>query len=227
MLIEQTPKIFRAFFPDYLIWQIPQKEKTVYLTFDDGPVPEVTPFVLELLEKHAIKATFFCVGDNVCKYPDLFKQMVKGGHQIGNHTFSHLQGFKCSTEQYMEDVEKADLVIQSRLFRPPHGQFRPSQLAQLKEKYEIVLWDVITRDYNCSLSGEYVANVVKKYARNGSIIVFHDSIKAEKNVRYALPRAIDFLMEEGYKFDVLNPQSLKKKIELVSPPADFFLRKVI
>ena len=226
MIIEQTPKIFRAFFPD-VIWQIPQKEKTVYLTFDDGPIPEATPFVLELLEKHAIKATFFCVGDNVCKYPDLFKQIEKAGHQTGNHTFSHLQGFKYSADEYMEDVEKADNYIKSRLFRPPHGQFRPSQLIRLKEKYEIVLWDVITRDYNRSLSGEYVANVVRKYARNGSIIVFHDSLKAEKNMKYALPRAIDFLLEEGYKFDVLNPQSWRKTVELIAPQENFLSGKAI
>ena len=225
MLIEQTPKIFRAFFPG-VIWQIPQKEKTVYLTFDDGPVPEITPFVLELLEKHAIKATFFCVGGNVCKYPDVFRQIVKAGHQTGNHTFGHLQGFKYSTKQYMEDVEKADTVIKSRLFRPPYGQFRHSQLVKLKEKYEIVLWDVITRDYNRSIGGEFVLNVVKKYARNGSIIVFHDSIKAEKNLHYALPRAIDFLLEEGYKFDVLNPQSLRKTVELIPSSQESF-RKAI
>jgi peptidoglycan/xylan/chitin deacetylase (PgdA/CDA1 family) len=226
MLIEQTPKIFRAFFPD-VIWQIPQKEKTVYLTFDDGPVPAATSFVLELLEKHAIKATFFCVGDNVCKYPDLFRQIVKAGHQTGNHTFSHLQGFKYSAEHYLEDVEKADTVIKSRLFRPPHGQFRHSQLIRLKEKYEIVLWDVITRDYNRSLSGEYVANVVKKYARNGSIIVFHASVRAEKNMKYALPRAIDFLLEEGYRFETLNPRSLRKTVELTTSQENFLLGKAI
>ena len=226
MLIEQTPKIFRAFFSE-VIWQLPQKEKTVYLTFDDGPIPDVTPFVLELLEKHAIKATFFCVGDNVCKHPEVFKQVVKAGHQIGNHTFSHLQGFKYSTEQYMENVEKADLFINSRLFRPPHGQLRHLQAAKLKEKYDIVLWDVITRDYNRSLSGEFVADVVRKYARNGSIIVFHDSIKAEKNMKYALPRAIDFLVNEGYKFDVLNPNLFGKKVELISPQENFFSGKAI
>ncbi len=212
MLIEQTPKVFRAFFPG-AIWRLPQKEKTVYLTFDDGPIPEVTPFVLELLEKYGIKATFFCVGDNVRKHPEVFEQILEAGHQVGNHTFNHIQGFKCSTRDYAKNVETADGYIKSSLFRPPHGQFRLLQMLKLRKKYKIVMWDVITRDYNKSLSGEFVLNIVKKYTRNGSIIVFHDSLKAEQNMRYALPKAIEFLIREGYKFDVLNPQLIQKKIK--------------
>lgn len=213
MLIEQTPKAFRAFFPG-AVWRLPQKEKTVYLTFDDGPIPEVTPFVLDLLKRYGIKATFFCVGDNIRKNPEIFEQILREGHQVGNHTFNHLQGFKCSTKAYMENVKKADTYIKSTLFRPPHGQFRIPQMLKLRKKYKIVLWDVITRDYNQSLSGEFVLNIVKKYTRNGSIIVFHDSLKAEKNIKYALPKAIEFLMQEGYKFESLNPALLEKEIKL-------------
>ena len=212
MLIEQTPKWFRALFPG-VIWRLPQKEKTVYLTFDDGPIPEVTPFVLNLLEKHGIKATFFCVGDNVRKHPEVFEQIVKAGHQVGNHTFNHLQGFKHSTRHYARNVEKADRYIKNSLFRPPHGQFRLLQMLMLRRKYRIVMWDVITRDYNKALNGEFVLNIVKKYTRNGSIIVFHDSLRAEKNMKYALPKAIEFLIKEGYKFDVLNPRLREKKIK--------------
>jgi peptidoglycan/xylan/chitin deacetylase (PgdA/CDA1 family) len=226
MLIEQTPKVFRAFFPG-AIWRLPQKEKTAYLTFDDGPIPEVTPFVLDLLDKYNIKATFFCVGDNVRKYPEVFEQIRKAGHQVGNHTFNHLQGFKCSTKYYERNAEKADGYIDSPLFRPPHGQFRFPQLLALRKKYKIVMWDVITRDYNQSLSGEFVLNIVKKYVRNGSIIVFHDSLKAEKNLKYALPETIEFLIREGYRFDVLNPQMLEKKIEFPAQNEDFFESKAI
>ena len=212
MLIEQTPRWFRAFFPG-AIWRLPQKEKTVYLTFDDGPVPEVTPFVLNLLKEYGIKATFFCVGNNVRKHPQIFKQIVDAGHLTGNHTFNHLQGFKCPTRHYVRNVEQAGRYIKSSLFRPPHGQFRLLQMLKLRKKYEIVMWDVITRDYNKSLSGEFVLNIVKKYTRNGSIIVFHDSLRAEENMKYALPKAIEFLIGEGYKFEVLTPQTINKRIK--------------
>jgi len=195
----------------------------VYLTFDDGPIPEVTPFVLNLLEEYGIKATFFCVGDNVRKYPEVFEQIKVAGHQVGNHTFNHLQGFKYSTIKYTKNVEKADKYIKSPLFRPPHGQFHFFQLLMLVRKYKIVMWDVITRDYNGELSGEFVLNIVKEYTRNGSIIVFHDSLKAEKNMKYALPKAIEFLIEEGYKFDVLKSQLIDKKIKFPT----FCVREVL
>lgn len=214
MLIEQTPTAFRMFFPN-AVWRIPQKEKTVYLTFDDGPIPEVTPWVLDMLKRYNIKATFFCVGDNVRKHPDVFESVIKAGHKVGNHSFNHIQGFKYMTKKYLENVEKADSYIHSRLYRPPHGQLTIRQLIQLKKKYQVVMWDVITRDYNKGLSGDFVFNVVRKYARNGSVIVFHDSLKAEKNMKYALPKAIEFLQKEGYRFEVLSSrvvaQSIKSK----------------
>jgi len=222
MLIEQTPKWFRALFPAGVVWRLPRKEKTVYLTFDDGPIPEATPFVLDLLKEHKIKATFFCVGDNVYKYPELFEQIKKAGHQVGNHTFNHLRGFKCSTLDYAKNVVKANKYINSPLFRPPHGQIRFFQLLKLMRRYKIVMWDVITRDYNSGLSGEFVLNIVKEYARNGSIIVFHDSLKAEKNLKYALPKTIEFLIAEGYRFDVLTPQLINKRVKF-----PFFANKKI
>ncbi|MEE1542875.1 MAG: polysaccharide deacetylase family protein [Paludibacteraceae bacterium] len=211
MLIEQTPDFIRKLIPG-AVWRLPQKEKTVYLTFDDGPIPEVTPWVLDLLKKYNIKATFFCVGDNVRKHPEVFKMVVSAGHSVGNHTFNHLQGFKVRSGKYVENVELADSYIRSNLFRPPHGHLRIRQGTKLSKKFRFVMWDVITRDYNMKLSGEYVLNVVKRYVRNGSIIVFHDSIKAEKNMKYALPKAIEFLLSEGYKFEKITEEEILKAI---------------
>ncbi|MBR5696432.1 MAG: polysaccharide deacetylase family protein [Paludibacteraceae bacterium] len=211
MLIEQLPTVYRKIFPG-TVWRLPQEEKTVYLTFDDGPIPEVTTFVLDLLREKGIKATFFCVGDNVRKHPDVFRQVQEEGHIVGNHTFNHLQGLYTSSRKYISNVVKADELIKSPLFRPPHGILRYLQFMTLRKKFKIVFWDVVTRDYNRKLSGEDVLEIVRKYTRNGSIIVFHDSLKAEKNIRYALPKAIDYLMAEGYKFEVLNQDFIKDKI---------------
>lgn len=193
------------------VWRLPKEEKTVFLTFDDGPIPEVTPYVLDLLREKNIKATFFCVGDNVRKYPDIFKQVMTEGHQIGNHTFNHLQGFKNNLDYYADNVERADALINSPFFRPPHGQFSFFHKWKLRKNYSIILWDLVTRDYNRKLSGEEVFSIVQKYVRNGSIIVFHDSLKAEKNLRYALPKTIDFLIKEGYKFEVITEDTIKQK----------------
>lgn len=202
MFIERPPFLYRMFFSEAL-WRIPQKEKTIYLTFDDGPIPQVTPWVLDLLDEYGIHATFFCTGDNVARNPQLFDSLRARGHQVGNHTMSHVQGIKMSTPDYLRNIEKAHDLIQSPLFRPPHGFIRPGQFAAIKEKYTTVMWDVVTRDYSRNLDGEQVLNNVRQYARNGSIIVFHDSLKAEKNLRYALPRAIEWLLQNGYRFDTL------------------------
>lgn len=210
MFIEQTPRCFRYIMPK-AVWRLPKEEKTVFLTFDDGPIPEVTPYVLELLREKNIKATFFCVGDNVRKYPEIFKQVMTEGHQIGNHTFNHLQGFKNNLDYYADNVERADALINSPFFRPPHGQFSFFHKWKLRKNYAIILWDLVTRDYNRKLSGEEVFSIVQKYVRNGSIIVFHDSLKAEKNLRYALPKTIDFLIKEGYKFEVITEDTIKQK----------------
>ncbi len=202
MFIERPPYFYRMLFPE-AIWRIPKVKKTVYLTFDDGPVPQVTPWVLEILAHFGVRATFFCTGDNVARNPGLFDQLRKNGHQVGNHTMSHVQGVKMNTPDYMHNVEKANDLIQSRLFRPPHGLMRPSQFAAVQDKYAIIMWDVVTRDYSRNLTGEDVVANVRRYARNGSIIVFHDSIKAEKNLRYALPRSLEWLLKNGFLFDTL------------------------
>ncbi|MCQ2208434.1 MAG: polysaccharide deacetylase family protein [Paludibacteraceae bacterium] len=201
--IEHPPRFFRKFFP-YGFWYCPQSKKTVYLTFDDGPIPEVTPWVLDVLKQYGIKATFFMVGDNVRKHPDVYQMVKDAGHSIGNHTFNHVQGFKMKTADYVANVELADSYIHSHLFRPPHGQFFKRLWTAISPKYKVVFWDVVTRDYNKSLSGEYVLNVVKRFTRNGSVIVFHDSLKSEERLRYALPKAIEWLLEQGYRFDVVD-----------------------
>lgn len=200
MLIEQPPLLYRILFPE-AIWRIKRKkQRVVYLTFDDGPIPEVTPWVLDILDKYGIKATFFMVGDNARRHPWLVDDIKKRGHSYGNHTMHHLQGFKVTTLRYMRDITEANEYIDSSLFRPPHGLMRWSQAKAIKDHYNIVMYDIVTRDYSYKLNGEEVLKNVKHYTRNGSIIVFHDSLRAERNLKYALPLAIEWLKKEGYEF---------------------------
>jgi peptidoglycan/xylan/chitin deacetylase (PgdA/CDA1 family) len=202
MLIEQPPKIFRILYPSAL-WRMDPNVKAVYLTFDDGPIPRVTPWVLDLLDKYNIKATFFMVGDNIRKYHEEFEMVKERGHKLGNHTFNHIKGFEYSMEKYLANAEKANEYLHTDLFRPPHGHMTPSQYYILRKKYKIVMWDLVTRDYSKKRNGVQVFENVKKYVRNGSIITFHDSVKSEKNMMYALPRSIDWLLENGYEFKLL------------------------
>ena len=199
MLIEQPPIPYRMLFPE-TVWRIPMKHKAVFLTFDDGPIPEVTPWVLDLLDHYGIKATFFCVGDNVRKHPETFRMVVERGHSVGNHTMHHLQGAKVTTARYVADIMEAHALIDSPWFRPPHGLRRWKQAAAIKDNMRIIMYDLVTRDYSKKLTGEQVLDNVRRYVRNGSIIVFHDSLKSESNLRYALPRAIEWLKENGYQF---------------------------
>ena len=199
MFIEQPPLLYRALFPE-CVWRLHKKKKSVYLTFDDGPVPEVTPWVLDTLDKYGIKATFFCVGDNVRRHPELFEEIKRRGHSVGNHTMNHLQGMKVTARTYVRNVTEANVYIKSPLFRPPHGMLKWRQADILRSHYTIVMYDVVTRDYSNQLNGEQVLKIVKRYTRKGSIIVFHDSLKAEKNMKYALPRAIEWLQSKGYDF---------------------------
>lgn len=185
-------------------WRFKAGEKVVYLTFDDGPIPEITPWVLDLLDKYAIKATFFCVGDNVRKYPEIYQMVQARGHVTGNHTFHHIQGLNTNTQSYIKDVEEAGQWINSRLFRPPHGHMRLPQFYALRKQYKIIMWDVVTRDYSRLKTSDQVFEIVKKYTRNGSIIVFHDSIKAGDRMKESLPRSIEWLLEQGYRFQLIE-----------------------
>lgn len=204
MLIEQPPHLYRLLFPKS-VWRIKVPlQKTVYLTFDDGPIPEVTPWVLDLLDRYNVKATFFCVGDNVRKHPDVYRMLLERGHRTGNHTFNHVQGWNSKTSYLLDNTAKAAELIGSPLFRPPHGHMRvPQNWAIHKAGYSVIMWDVVTRDYSRHMSPEQVLANVKKYTRDGSILVFHDSLKAEKNMKYALPRAIEWLQGEGYTFALI------------------------
>ena len=200
MLIEQPPLLYRLLFPE-AIWRIKHKDrKVVYLTFDDGPIPEVTPWVLDQLDRFDVKATFFLVGDNVRRYPGLLDEIRRRGHSWGNHTMHHLQGFKVTTMRYMRDITLADELIGSTLFRPPHGLIRWSQAAAIKRHYNIIMYDLVTRDYSKKLTPDEVLENVRRFVRNGSVIVFHDSLKAYRNLRSALPRAIQWLKDQGYEF---------------------------
>ena len=193
-------------------------EKAVYLTFDDGPIPEVTPWVLDLLDKHNIKATFFMVGDNIRKHPDEFRMVVERGHRIGNHTFNHIRGFEYTAKNYLGNTEQAKIfmemggdincnvekVLYPLLFRPPHGHMFANQYLTLKRTYKIVMWDLVTRDYSKRLNGYDVLHNVQRFARPGSIITFHDSVKSFDKLLFALPRSIEWLMAQGYEFKVFE-----------------------
>lgn len=203
MLIERPPLFYRLLFPE-AIWRIKhRRRKVVFLTFDDGPIPEVTPWVLDTLDRYGIKATFFMVGDNVRRHPQLLEEVRRRGHAVGNHTMHHLQGMKVTAYRYMHDISEANDLIDSPLFRPPHGLLRWKQARAIKDRYNLVMYDLVTRDYSKKLNPEQVFNNVRRYARNGSIIVFHDSLKAEKNMKAVLPRAIEYLRSLGYEFEPL------------------------
>ena len=203
MIIEQPALWLRWLYPR-ATWRMDKHEKAVYLTFDDGPIPEATPFILETLAEHGIKATFFMVGDNVRKHPELYEKVVAAGHRIGNHTFNHIGGFRHSIHTYSANASKADELLHPVLFRPPHGWMRLDQYFWLGRKYRIVMWDLVTRDYSKWMTAEGVLNNVKRYARNGSIITFHDSLKSIDKLHYALPEAIKWLKEQGYAFKVFD-----------------------
>lgn len=203
MFIEQPPQLVRLLYP-HAIWRMDPNEKAVYLTFDDGPIPEMTPWVLDVLDHYGIKATFFLVGDNVRKHPREFEMLKERGHRLGNHTYNHIRGFEWLTKNYLANTEKANELIHTDLFRPPHGHMRWLQYEVLRRKYRIIMWDLVTRDYSKHLNGKEVFEKVKHYVRNGSIITFHDSIKSEKNTKYALPRSIEWLQEQGYAFKIFD-----------------------
>lgn len=203
MIIEQPAKWLRWIYPRAL-WRMDKKDHSVYLTFDDGPIPESTPFILETLAKYNVKATFFMVGENVLRYHDLYNDIVNAGHQVGNHTFNHMGAFKHWTLSYALNASKANELIHAHLFRPPHGWMRASVYWWLSRQYTIVMWDLVTRDYSKWLTGEDVLNNVKRFARNGSIITFHDSLKSIEKLKYALPKSIEWLKEQGYEFKTFD-----------------------
>lgn len=204
------------------LWEGPKEGKKIYLTFDDGPIPEVTPWVLEQLKRYDAKATFFCIGDNIRKHPEVFRQVISEGHAVGNHTFNHLNGRKTSTAEYVANTEKAQQVVEQHLprsedpseekagkkilFRPPYGRIKGAQAKSLAQKgFRIVMWDILSMDYDVAISPERCYLNVTNHTHSGSIIVFHDSLKAEKNLRAVLPKILEHYSRKGYSFEKLRP----------------------
>ena len=199
MLIEQPSKWLRWLYPS-AIWRMNPKERAVYLTFDDGPIPEATPFILDTLDRYNVKATFFMVGDNVRKYPHLKEEIERRGHRLGNHTYNHVGGFQCSSKEFLRNAYKADKLIHSQLFRPPRGWMLWAQYIRLRKKFTIIMWDLVTRDYSRLLTADDVVSNIKTYTRPGSIITFHDSLKSIDKLHTALPESIEWLQQQGYEF---------------------------
>lgn len=197
MIIARIPRILGRTFRS-LTWELPASDKQVYLTFDDGPTPEVTGWVLDLLASRGIRATFFCLGNNVEKHPEIFGRILEEGHAVGNHSYSHKKGFRSSVSGYVKDVERAAGLIDSNLFRPPYGRILPAQVRAIRKRFRIIMWTVLSVDYNASLPGDQVVKNVTENVGPGSIIVFHDSVKASKNLYHALPKVLDYLLEHGY-----------------------------
>ena len=208
----KTNWIIKKLFLSY-VWNIPNTANKIYLTFDDGPIPEITEWVLEELKKHKVKATFFCIGDNIEKHPEIFKKVIGEGHTIGNHTFNHLNGWKAVTESYIENFQRCEDTIRKfaindlicKIFRPPYGKITRSQAKTIQQSgYKIIMWDVLSVDFDSALSREKCLENVLSNVRSGSIIVFHDSIKAFKNLEYVLPKTLVYLKENNFVCEVLK-----------------------
>ena len=210
MSLVQPAILIRKLLPGS-IWRMPGSGKTVYLTFDDGPTPGVTEHVLSMLSEHNAKATFFCIGNCVEKHPELFDKLMEEGHAIGNHTYSHYNGWKVSLNNYLEDVEKCNQIFKSKLFRPPYGKLSPFQFIHLRNSYTIVMWDVLSMDYDSRLSSETCLENVLHHVRNGSVITFHDSVKAWPRLKEILPQILQELSTQGFTFSVIQPKILISK----------------
>lgn len=204
MFLHYSPFWLKALYPRY-IWHVPTVEKKIFLTFDDGPIPEITKFVLDELDKFDAKATFFCIGDNVRKHPDVFQMLLENKHSVGNHTYNHMNGWKTENETYLDNISKCEVQLgkPTNLFRPPYGRIKRSQAKLLDENQQIVMWDVLSGDFSAGISQEICLQKTIKHTRPGSIILFHDSLKAAKNMQFALPRFLEHFSQKGYHFEAL------------------------
>lgn len=207
MYLVKTPWLLKKLYPE-LIWNVNQTNRCcIYLTFDDGPIPIVTPFVLNILKQYNAKATFFCIGDNVSKHPDIFRQVVNDGHAVGNHTYNHLKGWKTDNKTYLDNFLLADKILHTNLFRPPYGRIKKQQVMDLKSvkpDIKIIMWDVLSGDFDIDLKPEDCLKNVLKHTEAGSIVVFHDSLKAFDRLKFVLPRAMEIWSKEGYCFELIK-----------------------
>lgn len=205
MFLHHSPFWLKAFFPGF-IWHIPTQEKAIYLTFDDGPIPDITEQVLETLARFDAKATFFSIGNNVLKHPDIYAMVQQGGHSIGNHTFNHMNGWKTDDAVYLENIQQCSqqLNLDTKLFRPPYGRIRKSQSKVVLRDKQIIMWDVLSGDFSAEISPEVCLKKSIQHTRPGSIVLFHDSIKAAKNMLHTLPRYLEHFSEKGYRFEAMQ-----------------------
>jgi peptidoglycan-N-acetylglucosamine deacetylase len=203
-LLIQPKSFLKKIYPK-AIWNFARTEKIIYLTFDDGPIPELTEWVLQELERFNAKATFFCVGANILKHYEVFEKVKSAGHTLANHTMFHTKGFQNTVADYVKEVDDCKKLVDNNLFRPPYGQIKPSQYKTLiKKGYKIILWDVISYDYEKIEPKECALKVIRN-VKGGSIVLFHDSLKAEKNMRYSLPIVLKYFSEKGYTFSAIKP----------------------
>lgn len=202
MYLVRPPYLLKKLYPG-TVWRMPAGSNTLYLTFDDGPVPGVTPWVLETLKLFDARATFFCVGDNVRKHKDIYEQVIHEGHATGNHTYNHLNAWKTPAEAYLDNVKQCSQEVASTLFRPPYGKLTQYTYSRIRKEHKLIMWDVLSGDYDPATSPEKCFSNVIRYTRPGSVIVFHDSLKAEKNLKYALPRVLEYYNSKGYRFEKL------------------------
>jgi peptidoglycan/xylan/chitin deacetylase (PgdA/CDA1 family) len=207
MFLHYSPFWLKLIYPGF-VWHIATRDKKLYLTFDDGPIPEITEFVIEMLSKFNAKATFFCIGDNVRKHPGIFQKLLEGGHSIGNHTFNHMNGWKSDDESYLENVFLCEnqLNIETRLFRPPYGRIKTSQARLLPQTKQIIMWDVLSGDFSQKITPETCLKKSIRHSRPGSIVLFHDSIKASANMQFTLPRYLEHFSNLGYRFEAIPMQ---------------------
>ncbi|MGN6395323.1 MAG: polysaccharide deacetylase family protein [Mucilaginibacter sp.] len=202
MYLVKTPWLLKKLYPKF-IWDAPRSPRCIYLTFDDGPIPIVTPFVLNILKQYHAKATFFCIGDNVRKHADIFEQVKNDGHTIGNHTYNHLKGWNTEDQIYLDNFLEADKLLDTKLFRPPYGRMKKSQLKllqQAKPGLQAIMWNVLSADFDVNITPEKCLDNVIKHTKGGDIVLFHDSLKARDRMEYALPRAMEIWSREGFEF---------------------------